>query len=80
MCIKPGELALCGAFSKGPSGKCKFSSFSAELSVRDRGESARFLRCFCNIILVKGPMDMRPVLINRRGQWTFHNLPMYTYW
>ncbi len=30
---------FCGAFSKGPRGKC---TFSAELSVRDRGESARF--------------------------------------
>ncbi len=29
MCIKPGELALSGAFSMGPSGKCTFSSFSA---------------------------------------------------
>ncbi len=35
-------FVFCGAFSKGPRGKC---TFSAELSVRDRGESARFL-CF----------------------------------
>ncbi len=39
---------FCGAFSKGPRGKCTFSSFSAELSVRDRGESARFLRFLRN--------------------------------
>ncbi len=26
---------------------------------------------FCNSFLVKGPVDMRPVLINRREQWTF---------
>ncbi len=36
-------------------------------------------RCFCNSFLVKGCIDMRPVLINRRGQWTsfttFHFTP-----
>ncbi len=47
---------FCGAFSKGPRGKCTFSAerkrprgkctFSAELSVSDRGESARFLLSF----------------------------------
>ncbi len=67
MCIKLGELALSGASSKGPWGKLQviFVFAIAQWVV------------FCNSFLVKGPIDMRPVTINRGGQWTFSQ-PLFT--
>ncbi len=62
MCIKLGVLALCRAFSKEPLWKVQVFLVFCYSSLGG---------VFVIAFLVKGPIDMRPVSIEREEQWTF---------